>query len=289
MSDLSDADLEKIDKELMDSVDLQNPNATVTLLRQRLKNPEQRKAWREWSAKRDKTEKETMPIMEPAQYVQALASADFSTDKVIWDICALLEKPAQPFSRLGYHAGHMYRLRPNPRVLVSSAPCSEEETRPLLPDHILGISMNEVALNNNTGFIFLQLGDLMYTEKKFWNTNMSPVDMVWNGSGYAVVAAIGSNQLIGPIYIIYNFQPRDKIDGERYTISDDVQWGLLPGDPVKRAGARIAASLGQLTNLTANDEWTFSEVFCHQPELVDAVWTSQKTIIRRTMFNENKT
>jgi hypothetical protein len=146
MSILSDSELEKTDKEFMDSVDLHNPNATATLLHERLKSPEQRKAWREWSAKRDKTEKETMPIMEPAYYVQTLRNANFSTGKVVWDICILLEKPAQPFLKLGYHAGHMYRLRPNPRVLVSSAPCSEEEQRSLLPNHILGINMNVETL-----------------------------------------------------------------------------------------------------------------------------------------------
>jgi hypothetical protein len=65
MSDLSDADLEKIDKELMDSVDLQNPNATVTLLRQRLKNQSRGKHGENGAQSETKQKKNRCPSWSP--------------------------------------------------------------------------------------------------------------------------------------------------------------------------------------------------------------------------------
>lgn len=46
---------------------------------------------------------------------------------------------------LGLYKKRMYRLKPNPRVLAPTAPLpdgkpSDEQSRKILPDHILGVN-----------------------------------------------------------------------------------------------------------------------------------------------------
>jgi hypothetical protein len=305
---LNDYDFEKIRKDLSEV--LKNPIATMNLLTTRLTNAEQRRAYREWSKKGDRTMKSNVPIPDKATFVKILRDANFSREQTIWDIYNLLEEPSHTLINLGFHKKRMYRLRPNPKVLVPTASVaddkpSDEQSRKILPGHILGVNKDVEPLwlsqsvpmisgakrsrrqanfseesNNSTqsedgndanGFAFLQLGNLCYTEEEFWRSGADPEDIPWVDSGYAVVATIEPNHALGDVHILFNFRPKDKIDGERRPIENDEDWGNLPGDSVQRGGARIARSLTQLTNFTIHDSWLLDQNFSHEPEVVRAV------------------
>jgi hypothetical protein len=62
-----------------------------------------------------------------------------------------------------------------------------------------------------------------------------------------VVILIDSNGQGKDVYLLYNFRPMDREDGdwERYPVRE-WEWGWLPGDSVRRAGIKIAAKFSDL-------------------------------------------
>jgi hypothetical protein len=315
----TDAQYKKIHEELLAKAQAQNQDyaRTSDLISSKFPTEADREAYIDWQIRHTESLEVSNHIDDKETYVKRLINADFRQIDDVFDILMYLQEPGYPIIRLGFHKGRLYRLRPNPEAL--EAPEHDtKDTRTLLPKHILGVNTNikhraeetllgtkrnrrEASLSEEStetthtddlndpdnGFAFLQLGNLLYTDD--WGSGMKDLEMKWRDSGYAVVATIESNGYIKDVYILYDFNPVDPCDNERYHINENAQWGLLPGDTVKRAGVRIAKSLPQLLKSTPEQDWLLDTVCTNEYELVRAVLhESELPVVLRQKVRKEK-
>lgn len=314
----TDVQYKKIHEELLAKTQAQNQDyaRTSDLISSKFPTEAERQAYIDWQIRHTESLEVNNHIENKEAYVNRLINADFRQIEDAFDVLMYLQEPGYPIIRLGFHKGRLYRLRPNPEALEAPEHDSKD-TRTLLPSLVLGVNTNvepraeetilgtkrnrrEANLSEestettqtdglndpNNGFAFLQLGNLRYTDE--WGSGMKDLGMKWHDSRYAVVATIESNGYIKDVYILYDFNPVDPYDNERYHINEGSQWGLLPGDTVKRAGARIAKSLPQLLKSTPEQGWLLDTVCTHEYELVRAVIHESKlpVVLRQKVCKE---
>ncbi|KAJ4285959.1 hypothetical protein N0V90_013525 [Kalmusia sp. IMI 367209] len=249
-------------------------------------------------------------ILDARGLQQELGKTDFRKVEHVARLCAKINAPAFAYHGLGTYKGFSYRLRPTlERLKPTDAPTTNDEDprdRELLPLNILGInwfgdskvqlgkrkwsrkdtrsdesvdSTGSANTNDDTGFVFCQLGRLEYTENLDKN---DPIRGHWQNSGYVVVAVITASGFAADVWLLWDF-PLEEEDENLV----DTEWGYLPGDNVQRAGALIASKFSDLKpgfELSLPDS-TDSACCATQPgELVRAVLDdsqSGKIVVRQ--------
>jgi hypothetical protein len=214
-------------------------------------------------------------IPSAAEYIAKIKNTKYANDDEVSQLTEMLSLPAFPYIGLGKHQNHVYRLAPNPRLLAPIREDTGPTQRDILPHIFLGINKNIEPLpkdekrkrtrkennsdesnestdstsnNDDTGFVFYQLGMLEYAsaEESVQDPEMSnPNSLFWCDSGYVVVVLIDSNGNAADTHLLYNFRPLNREDGVRYAV-DGSEWGWLPGDTIRRAGIKIAGKFSDL-------------------------------------------
>lgn len=274
MYSLTDADFRRIEQTLQNFVRSQDFDAADRYFATEITNSAQGRAYSRWKLQELSNTRDKMVIPSAAEYIAKIKDTKYTNDDEVAQLTELLSLPAFPYIGLGVHKGCGFRLAPNPRLLAPTTADSDHEQtqRDVLPHIMLGVNKNVEPLptdqqkrkrtrkennsdesnestdstsnNDETGFVFYQLGRLEYVSADQWDpTIQDPNSLFWQDSGYVVVVLIDSNGNGADTYLLYNFRPLE--DGTRHQV-DDSEWGWLPGDTIRRAGIKIAAKISDL-------------------------------------------
>lgn len=279
MSSHTDEDLERF-HDKMRSIPIDETARSVGAYFSVMKNRDDRKAYNKWKMRQTLKERDKVApsIPSAADYVKAIVETKYTNDNEVARLTGMLSLPAFPYIGLGTHVNCGFRLAPNPELL---APTFEDLVRRPGPKHdvlpyiFLGVNKNVEPLpmdemregtqkesnssksnhstdatsnNDESGFVFYQLGKLEYVPADSWDADAAvqdPKRLFWWDTGYVVVIVIDSDGNGKDIHLLYNFRPQDEEDGKRYQV-DDSAWGWLPGDPIRRAGVKLAGRFSDL-------------------------------------------
>jgi hypothetical protein len=219
-------------------------------------------------------EAELSSIPTATELINKLCQTDYHQDSEVGELTEMLDSPAFHYIGLGIRNGCGYRLAPNPRVLAATREIHWDDAQEIMPPMFLGINKNVRPVragekrkrsrkdnwsdesnvcstsdgrNDDSGFLFFQLGHLEYCPAEYWNPD-NPHHDNWIATGFAVVVKIDSKGHPQDTHILFNFHPKDE-DGDRMDIdSEKEDWGRLPGEKVQRAGALIATHFNKLAH-----------------------------------------
>jgi hypothetical protein len=277
MSSLTNADFEDLFQKMRELND--DDSAADAYFASKIKTADDGVAywsW-QWQKKQNQRQKTAARIPTAAEYVAKVTNTKYTNDDKVAALTEMLDLPAFPYIGLGNHQGNGFRLAPNPHLLAPTKEDFDMSQRDILPEIMLGINKNVEPLpaneegkstrkennsdestestdstsnNDDTGFVFYQLGALEYVSAEAWKPELAasdPNSFYWCDTGYVVVILIDSNGQGKDVYLLYNFRPMDREDGdwERYPVRE-WEWGWLPGDSVRRAGIKIAAKFSDL-------------------------------------------
>lgn len=254
--------------------------------------------------------------------ITKICETNYQQDSEVVELTGMLDSPAFNYIGLGIRNGHGYQLAPNPRVLTATREIHWDDIQEIMPPMFLRINKNVRLVgagekrkrsrkdnwsgesnvsntsnghNDDSGFVFFQLGHLEYCPTEYWNPD-NPHHDKWIATGFAVVVKIDSKGHAQDTHILFNFHPKDE-DGDRMDIdSEKEDWGRLPGEEVRRAGALIATNFNKLAhNLSmyvadpADPNFNEGDVVKQESEFVCAVkfgYPSATKIVRQ--FTSNK-
>jgi hypothetical protein len=97
----------------------------------------------------------------------------------------------------------------------------------------------------------MQLGIVKYIHESMWAENVAahkdPTDMMWDNTEYVLVVEINDNGRAGAVWMLYNFNAIDFIEGVRLRPADtETNWGYLPDWDERRSGFKIAENVEKL-------------------------------------------
>ena len=164
-----------------------------------------------------------------------------------------------PVMLLGHERGIEYKLIPGNRLQPHKINWSD--TRPMMPDNVLGVNFNVEPRTVSTGMlgrrrrnmnlseestqstesddynanefqILHQIGSVMYYDGHFSNVKGSSAEndpKMWQDTGYVLVSDVTSGKPKG-VWLAFDFFPYECVADERIHITSDLGWGYLP-DP----------------------------------------------------------
>ena len=211
-------------------------------------------------------------------YQQRICTTNYYDPEEVDSLMKLLEHKTAAYVPLGQHSGKGYRLKPSSGILNVTVP-TEGSFRTALPHEFLGLVKgvsvrtpkvgglrNIISIatsptqeeakghrkdsaisittlgNDDTGFVFFQLGALEYADQAQWARRAGRVpacDLTWTATEDVVVVELNDSGKSGDVYVLCGRQPYDETGA----------LGDLPSDhPNSKpyAGARIAKSFGEL-------------------------------------------
>jgi len=168
-----------------------------------------------------------------------------------------------PHIAIGHYDGVAYRLVPSTTLLEATRDIDWEDTRYIYPPMFLGINVTVTlkedhaiegeqatrrqltrkenrtekskksgdshSTDDDTGFVFYQLGALEYTTG-LQDVKTTDIDLLasktWIDSNFVLVAKIGASGRSEDVYALQFFWPENE-DRERFRVDED-SWGYLP-------------------------------------------------------------
>jgi hypothetical protein len=233
-----------------------------------------------------------------AEITEAIEQVDFLNERSYADLCNLLQTDLYSHIDIGMHDQYHYCLKPSLTQLEpEDHDIDWDDTRHMMPESVCGINISKTIEwtgnqrkdnssdesstsdvstgNDDTGFVFMQLGSVFYLDNarrlKYRNENKPLIQMPWSDTGFVLVIEIQDDGRAGAPWLLYNFRPRNEIEGYRdsYNQSDSM-WGKLPYQSDQRICVKIGSSFSELQ---LGKEWymTNSHGGESTPQLVPAV------------------
>jgi hypothetical protein len=203
MTSLTDADFEVLHKMMRDLHD--DRDASDAYFASKLKTGDDVLEYLDWQheMKQAKHRKTIPQIPKAAAYVSKITGTRYTNDDEVAQLTEMLDLPAFPYIGLGNHQGNGFRLAPNPRLLAPTKEDFDMSQRDILPEIMRGINKNVEPLpaneegkstrkennsdestestdstsnNDDTGFVFYQLGALEYVSAEAWKPELAASD-----------------------------------------------------------------------------------------------------------------
>lgn len=133
------------------------------------------------------------------------------------------------------------------------------------------------------GFVFFKLGRvevLFVEEDEEVHTLQDAWEGYWMDTKFCAVMRITKGDSANRVYLFYDFHAPEDVTGNRFPKDDSGYWGY-PGEGTKQFScARIA---DRLSDLELFKPLSLTEVVDRPVEIVRAMMTAQRTIIRATV------
>ncbi|KAF2127196.1 hypothetical protein P153DRAFT_61331 [Dothidotthia symphoricarpi CBS 119687] len=305
-STLSDEECERVMDDLI-KANIPFDDSMTPWINKRLPRQEDRERFDNWNIHRIMSRQVDTTTPLPRDYWTKIISTNFCNRNSVSSLATLLDGNKNPYIALGSHQGILYRLWPNPSVLeIPDDQVDSNEKRQLCGGggFILGANMllsqsrrrrqepsdestgsdDSTQGNDDTGFVFVQLGQVESTTPAVRNAILSrssqnnPADVPWDDTGYALVAEITASNTVGPVWILYNMNPIYPEVGDRTPIdAESTEWGYLENDSIRRAGVKIA---NHVTELGENYTWNLQKPL-EKYKLVYAIYGEQALVGER--------
>jgi hypothetical protein len=196
-----------------------------------------------------KRQNRLLGAMDASTLETELPQTDFWNEEQVAIFKPKLNSLIFTYHSLGMYERYHYRLKPALEQLKPTFDVGDLDPRDrtLLPLNTLGIHFNNMdsdqsvsstgSMNDDTGFVFVQLGRLEYTRTI---NQEAPMKSQWKRTGYIVIPIIEVSGFAKNIWILWNFNDEEEDAGA------SANWGYLPEDSVQRAAVLIASKYKDL-------------------------------------------